>query len=156
MVTVFDLADYILDKCIKKENIAITTWKLQKLVYYCQAWSLVWDEEPLFDQRIEAWANGPVCPTLYEVHRGEYAISRIPNERGSWTKLNQSQIKTVDAVLDFYGSKPAQYLRDLTHMERPWLEAREGLQDGVPSSNVIKLSTMKKYYADLYRKNKAK
>ena len=36
---------------------ARTSWKLQKLVYYCQAWSLVWDEEPLFEARIEAWAN---------------------------------------------------------------------------------------------------
>ena len=43
MASVFDVAKYILHKLG-----TVTTWKLQKLVYYCQAWSLVWDDEPLF------------------------------------------------------------------------------------------------------------
>ena len=60
MATVFDTAKYIVDKCGE-----IDTWKLQKLVYYFQAWSLVWDERPLFDAKIEAWENGPVCPDLF-------------------------------------------------------------------------------------------
>jgi uncharacterized phage-associated protein len=42
--------------------------KLQKLVYYAQAWALVWDDEPIFDEEIEAWANGPVVRGLYEAH----------------------------------------------------------------------------------------
>ena len=58
-VSVFDVAAYILDKLGP-----ISTIKLQKLVYYCQAWSLVWDEEPLFSERIEAWVNGPVVREL--------------------------------------------------------------------------------------------
>jgi|SRR6516225_8231636 hypothetical protein len=66
MATVFDVAAYILGK--KGE---MTAWKLQKLVYYSQAWSLVWDLRPLFAERIEAWPNGPVCPDLYRVHAGQ-------------------------------------------------------------------------------------
>ncbi|MBD5559274.1 MAG: DUF4065 domain-containing protein [Clostridia bacterium] len=38
----------------------ITTMKLQKLLYYAQVWSLVWDENELFPEKFEAWANGPV------------------------------------------------------------------------------------------------
>jgi hypothetical protein len=57
--TVFDVAAYILEK--KGE---MSAWRLQKLVYYSQAWSLVWDERPLFDEPIQAWANGPVCLAL--------------------------------------------------------------------------------------------
>ncbi len=63
MATVFDVAAYILE-----QYSAIPTMKLQKLIYYCQAWSLVWDEEPLFSEDIEAWANGPVVRSLYEAH----------------------------------------------------------------------------------------
>ena len=63
MVDVKDVAQYILDK-----QGGMTTWKLQKLVYYCQAWSLVWDDEPLFPDDIEAWANGPVVRKLYDIH----------------------------------------------------------------------------------------
>ncbi|WP_307850044.1 MULTISPECIES: type II toxin-antitoxin system antitoxin SocA domain-containing protein [unclassified Saccharopolyspora] len=42
----------------------MTAMKLQKLVYYSQAWHLVWDERPLFDEPVQAWANGPVVPDL--------------------------------------------------------------------------------------------
>ncbi len=40
--------------------------KLQKLCYYCQAWYLAWNNEPLFDEEFEAWASGPVCKELYD------------------------------------------------------------------------------------------
>ena len=43
MATVFDVAKYILHK--KKK---LSTWKLQKLCYYAQAWSIAWTEHPLF------------------------------------------------------------------------------------------------------------
>ena len=42
MLSAFDVAEYIL-----KKKGAITAMKLQKLVYYSQAWAVVWDEEPL-------------------------------------------------------------------------------------------------------------
>ena len=53
----------------------MTTSKLQKLVYYCQTWSLVWDEKLIFDDPIEAWANGPVVPSLLNHHKGKFYIS---------------------------------------------------------------------------------
>ena len=65
-----DVAAFIL-----KESGPMTAMKLQKLVYYCQAWSLVWDEKPLFKEKIEAWANGPVVRALYEKHRGKFKVS---------------------------------------------------------------------------------
>ena len=44
MATVFDVARYILEKYGP-----LSAMKLQKMVYYSQAWSLVWDDAPLFD-----------------------------------------------------------------------------------------------------------
>ncbi len=64
MAQVADVAAYILEKCGP-----MTAMKLQKLVYYSQAWHLVWTEKPLFDNRIEAWANGPVVWELYDLPR---------------------------------------------------------------------------------------
>ena len=58
-VNVFDVVDYILNKLGK-----MSVLKLQKLVYYSQAWSLVWDEKQLFDEEIQAWANGPIIKDL--------------------------------------------------------------------------------------------
>ena len=59
MTSIFDVAAYVLDKLG-----VMTTMKLEKLCYYSQAWSLVWDERRLFPERFEAWANGPVGPDL--------------------------------------------------------------------------------------------
>ena len=55
MATVFDAAKFILER-----KGQMSTMKLQKLCYYAQVWSLVWDDYPLFDEDFEAWANGPV------------------------------------------------------------------------------------------------
>ena len=56
MANVFDVAKYIIEK-----QGQLTAMKLQKLVYYSQVWTLVWDEEPLFPEVIQAWGKGPVC-----------------------------------------------------------------------------------------------
>ena len=42
MATIFDVASYILSK-----QGPMTTMKLEKLCYYAQAWSLVWDEDAI-------------------------------------------------------------------------------------------------------------
>ena len=77
MATVFDVAKYILHK--KKK---LSTWKLQKLCYYAQAWSIAWTEHPLFAEDFEAWVNGPVCPELYHAHQGKFEIAEADLQKG--------------------------------------------------------------------------
>ncbi len=139
---VFDVAAYILLK-----TGVMTTMKLQKLVYYCQAWSLVWDENPLFNENIEAWANGPVIRELFAYHRGMFHISSVPI--GNPDLLNDDQKETVDAIIKYYGNKPSQWLIDLTHMEEPWKKAREGLPISSRSNRVITLENIAEYYSSL-------
>lgn len=57
--SVFDVAEYILQKraAAEPDRPAMTAMKLQKLVYYCQA-----------------WASGHVCPELYVLHQGHFEI----------------------------------------------------------------------------------
>jgi len=94
--------------------------KLQKLVYYSQAWSLVWDEKPLFEEKIEAWANGPVVRELYERHRGMF---KVPRWDGDPEILTIDEKETVDSILGFYGRMCSQELSSLTHREDPWKNA---------------------------------
>lgn len=141
-IQVFDVVAYILEKMG-----TMTTMKLQKLVYYSQAWSLVWDEEPLFEEKIEAWANGPVVRELFDYHRGMYEISSMPY--GNSRLLNQEQQETVDAVLEYYGHRSAQWLIELTHMEDPWKQARQGLNSLERGNQVISLGAMADYYSSL-------
>ena len=125
----------------------MSAMKMQKLVYYSQAWHLVWDGVPLFDERIEAWANGPVVRDLYREHRGRFMLEKWP--RGKVSKLTKNEKATVKAVLDFYGDKSPVWLSELTHKERPWIEARAGLAPGARSDAPISLETMADYYAGL-------
>jgi uncharacterized phage-associated protein len=144
MVDVRDVA-----QCILERRGRTTTWKLQKLVYYCQAWSLVWDDEALFPDNIEAWADGPVVRRLYDIHAGNFTISRVTG--GDSSRLNKTQRETIDAVLDAYGSKTSAWLRSLTHSEGPWKETRRraGLSGGERGNAVIPLDVMAEFYGSL-------
>ena len=142
MATVLDVTAYILSK-----HGPMTAMKLQKLVYYAQAWSLVWDEKSLFRHEIQAWANGPVAPALYQAHRGQYMIFQLP--QGDKSALTPPERETVEAVLKYYGDKSSQWLSDLTHAERPWKEARKGLAPGERGQAVITHAAMAEYYGSL-------
>lgn len=141
-LNVHDVAAYIL----KKQG-EMSAMKLQKLVYYSQAWSLVWDEKPLFKAKIEAWANGPVVRSLYETHRGRFSVKTWPD--GDWTKVVGEAKKTIDSVLKFYGAKSGQWLSELTHNERPWRDARKGLNDDERCAKEITPAALAEYYGSL-------
>ncbi len=144
MADVGDVAQYILE-----QRGGMTTWKLQKLVYYCQAWSLVWDDEPMFDDDIQAWANGPVVRRLYDLHAAKFRVSKIKG--GDPSRLRRVQRETIDAVLETYGDKSPQWLSNLTHREAPWQETRRkaGLSEGERGEAVIPLGAMAEYYGGL-------
>ncbi len=142
-VSVLDVAAYILEQ--QPIGNPLTAWKLQKLIYYCQAWSLVWDEIPLFKEKILAWANGPVVKELYNKHKGLFYVKEMLN--GNQKHLSINQKDTIDHVLKAYGEKSAQWLSDLTHLEKPWIEARVGLEPGERGAAEIQLSIMHEYYS---------
>ena len=143
MPNVFDTARYILE-----ENGRMSTMKLQKLCYYSQAWSLVWDDCPLFDEDFQAWANGPVCPELFQKTKGKYSVNKN-DETGGKGNLSSNQKDTIKKVLAYYGVHDAQWLSQLTHMEDPWIKAREGIPYGAGCNNVISKESMALYYGGL-------
>ena len=144
MANALDVAKYIL----KKQG-QMTAMKLQKLVYYAQAWSLVWDDKPLYDDEIQAWTNGPVIPKLYNIHKGEYLLKDIPV--GDISQLQDEEKETIDVILTAYGDKKSQWLSDRTHSEAPWINARNISCAGEDErcTQVITLDSMAEYYSAL-------
>jgi uncharacterized phage-associated protein len=142
--SVFDVVAYILEKMGE-----LTTMKLHKLIYYAQAWSLVWDEKPLFNEPIEAWANGPVVRSLFSYHQGYYSLSKLDLNIGNPDVLNLDQKETIDSIIEYYGNKPAQWLVELSHLENPWKKARKGLGPLERGNKVISLESMAEYYSSL-------
>lgn len=146
MANILDVAKYILD-----HKGAMTTMKLQKLCYYAQAWSLVWDENELFPEDFEAWANGPVCRELFDWHKPRFRVSSddVPDDKLSEGAFRPEQIETLDAVLRDYGDKSGQWLSELTHMEEPWKSARRACPPGAYCSNVIDKGDIAWYYESI-------
>ena len=144
MATVFDVAKYILSKTGR-----ISTMKLQKLCYYSQAWSIAWTEQPLFAERIEAWVNGPVCPALFQAHKGRFLISYSDLTTGNPDNLLEDQKDTIDKVLEHYGSWEPYELREQTHSEDPWKNARGGIPEDAFCDKEITCDSMGLYYGSL-------
>lgn len=139
---ILNVARYIIE-----QKGPMTTMKLQKLSYYCQAWSLAWDGEPLFENDFQAWANGPVSPTLYLHHRGTFRVESDFLNDSHFEGFTEEQIDTMNAVLRDYGDLSAMELSNMTHQERPWKEARLGVSDGERSTEVVDKEIMQEYYA---------
>ncbi len=144
LARVFQVARYILNHAG-----GMTTMKLQKLVYYCQAWSLAWDGVPLFEEDFQAWANGPVCPELFATHRGHFWLDADFYDKYEPYPFTQQQIDTISAILDGYADKEPQWLSELTHKERPWREVRQDIRPGESCNTVIPKELMQEYYGGL-------
>lgn len=144
-VSVFDVAQYV----IMQLREPCSTMKLHKLLYYCQAWYLVWEDKPLFNEAIEAWANGPVVRELFNYHQGLYWATRDQISLGNPSKLNSTQKEDINSVLSFYGWRSSQWLIDQTHIEAPWRNARKGLSPNERGYRIISLESMSEYYGSL-------
>ena len=138
MPTVQDVAAYVL-----QSSGPIRSMKLQKLVYYSQSWSLGWHNEPLFDDPIQAFVKGPIVRSLWNRHRGMDVVRKWS---GHPERLSDSQRQTIDRVLAFYGALSGDELSTLTHSERPWLDAREGLAPNQPGTREITHQAMRGFY----------
>ena len=146
MVTVFDVAKYILDKYG-----AMSAMKLQKLIYYSQAMSMVWDDVPLFNNDFEAWAKGPVCRSLFNAHRGMFMLNDsnfLEPYKPDVSRLTAEQRETIDAVVSSLIDYPPYALSDMAHKEKPWLDARGNLPNGARCQNIITKSSMLEYYLE--------
>lgn len=147
MANVFDVAVYILNH----HDGPMSAMKLEKLVYYSQAWSLVWDDTPLFSEPIEAWISGPVIPTLFDKHRGLFQVTPALFE--SFTSpegLNDVQIDTINVVIQSYAQFNAQVLSEITHSEPPWKDARKDLDPNTRGHAQITDEAMSEYYSSIY------
>ena len=133
MAHVQDVAAYIL-----KKTGTISAMKLQKLCYFAYGYHLAWEERPLFPERFEAWANGPVCRPLYAMHRLQFSVS--PGEiSGNPSALDEGEQESVDLVLEGYGRFSAHQLSAMTHRVGPWVDARRRAGAGPLDSSTEQL-----------------
>lgn len=123
--------------------------KLQKLLYYAQAWNLVFNKNPLFQNKIEAWIHGPAVPEVYQFFKNfDFSNPAIKFEKDDFNSFSADEKKILDNIWEVYGKYDGTYLEALTHAELPWQEARSGKGSSEPSQNVISTQTMQQYYGE--------
>jgi len=121
----------------------VSNLKLQKLLYYAQAWYLVFYKNPLFDEEIQAWVHGPVVPAVFR-HYKDFKWS--PIARQPLGDISAITIAHLEEVWRVYGNANAYELEKLTHSEDPWKNARAGLSADVSSYRVISKQSIRKFY----------
>jgi uncharacterized phage-associated protein len=138
MISAHDVAAHLL-KLLGETH----TLKLQKLVYYTQAWHVALTGERLFEDEIQAWRKGPVCRALWDVHHGEAKVTDWP--QGDPSRVGPIAQLVIAGVLATYGSVSGIELGKRTHREPPWREARPGLSDFANCENEITPKMMTYY-----------
>ncbi|MCK4386606.1 MAG: SocA family protein [Candidatus Pacebacteria bacterium] len=127
-----------------KEREGITNLKLQKILYFAQAYYLAKLGRPLFSDNIEAWEYGPVVPVVYR----KYKINKsnpIIDEKDK-SSLSVEDKKIVRKIWDSFGGYSTSRLVDITHAHTPWREANKS------TSQIIHHKTIREYYAPLLNK----
>lgn len=148
MLTAKQVANFFIRKSFHENDpsYSVTPLKLQKLVYYAQAWYATLNGgNKLFRDRIEAWVHGPVVPKLYQEYR-DYGYNPIDRYEPNEIKLNDDIKALLESVWNAYGKYDAKELEKLTHLEDPWREARKNLPVYQPSENEITLKSMVNYF----------
>ncbi|MBN9590371.1 MAG: hypothetical protein BGN85_02220 [Alphaproteobacteria bacterium 64-11] len=140
------VADYLLVECRERGEV-LTNLKLQKLIYYAQAWELALRDRELFAEDCQAWIHGPVIPSQYQRFK-DYQWRPITEEIAR-PSLPEAVASHLNEIVDVFGADSAVALELMTHRERPWLEARGDLLPDAPSTNRISKTTMRDYYRSL-------
>ncbi|WP_459588699.1 Panacea domain-containing protein [Corynebacterium camporealensis] len=121
--------------------------RLQKLTYYCQAWSLGWFGRPLFAQDFRAGQDGPVEPGLFEECLAGRSGWFSPRAFGAVDdSLDARDVAVVDAVVDFYGGMTHRELMGWVCADQPWISARAGVGCEVGLGGVVSQRAMKRFY----------
>lgn len=145
MINPINVARYFIIKAYEDGIEAeMTNMKVQKLLYYAQSLHLALYDESLFDEEIQAWRYGPVCPPAYKFYcQFEAEQLPIPEKEESLQAIPEEIKSLLEEVWEYFGGYHAYRLSDMTHGEFPWKKARKGLAPQARSTEPIRLEDMK-------------
>jgi len=104
----------------------LTNLRLQKLLYYAQAWSLVVRGSELFPETVEAWRHGPVVPAVYREFGEGFGAAPITPDLPIFAEaaeLPGEDREFIAQVWEAYKMHSATQLAYMTHRETPWIKA---------------------------------
>jgi len=123
------------------------TLKLQKLLYFTQGISFCMNDEPFFEDDLEAWVHGPVVPEVYHQYK-RFGYNPI-NIIYELPQMSKYQREVLMYVRNIYGVYDGKHLEELTHTQDPWLYARSGLDPDERTDKCIPKQIIADYFIGL-------
>lgn len=113
------IAEYIIEYHTRKEWV-ISNLRLQKLLYFIQAFFLSVLDRACFPEDIEAWEYGPVVPVVYYEYKC-YGSRNIPfTGRRMVEEISSDDIIHIQGMLDECSTLSTTELVEITHRQEPW------------------------------------
>jgi uncharacterized phage-associated protein len=151
MIDVNLVAKYFIYKSIPCTSENITNLKLQKLLYFAQGYYLKENgrDNPLFEEKIEAWAHGPVVPRVYRNY-SNYKFMEISKQGTEDINkdIDPDYSKFLDKVWEHFKSYNGKELENMTHEEGPWKVIRGELPSFISTNTTIEKKDIYDFFKD--------
>lgn len=146
MANIINVAKYLLTLA-DSSTVKVNPLKLQKLLYYCEGWTLAITDKELFPkENFQAWVHGPVNVKTYHEFNSSYGMFDpidIPRVACLDASVTVEQKAIIERVFEIYNQYSGSQLETMTHAEKPWIEARGTLASDIPSDAIIDKDTMR-------------
>ncbi|MBK5247784.1 MAG: DUF4065 domain-containing protein, partial [Peptostreptococcaceae bacterium] len=140
MADIVNVAKYLLTLADGSNN-KVNPLKLQKLLYYCEGWTIAITDKELFPgENFQAWLHGPVNVTIYHEFNTSYGMFDpidTPKAAPLDASVTVEQRAIIDRVFEVYNQYSGSQLEMMTHAEKPWIEARGTLGPNMHSEAII-------------------
>lgn len=118
-------------KSATRQGVEVTNLKIQKILYFAHAISIVQYKVPLVDSEFEAWQYGPVCREVYhelKKFEGRPIVDLIRvyhpatgRELQIEEEISTEQMAHIDRAVLFFGRFSASELVEISHASGgPW------------------------------------
>lgn len=121
--------------------------KLQDLLYFAQAWHLVWDSELLFAEPLLAAEEGVQVEIIEALLKNYFDVTARNLRAGVPDNLTESQKRTLLGVAKHYAQRSHYRLSKQIREGTPWQAARAAAEAGQPGQ--IDPADLYRYYRDL-------
>jgi len=157
MATANQVCDYIILMC-RTGGEQLNLLKLQKLLYYVQAWHIAFNGKPLFDGKFQAWVHGPVNREIYKRFCETKSLYSAIEESDITEGFDPKQLSAedrlhIDNVLEIYAPFSGSDLEAQAHSEDPWIRARGDCRPTQRCEVELDESFMGQYYSARLEKN---
>ncbi|HEX8905077.1 MAG TPA: type II toxin-antitoxin system antitoxin SocA domain-containing protein [Longimicrobiaceae bacterium] len=146
MTTADAVADHLIALAHQRGE-PINDMQLQKLLYYAQAWHLALYDEPLFPEKFQAWSTGPVIPDLYW-RNDQHGNQPLPLPCAV-PELPARTLEFLDELSGRYFGLSMWDLHFMVVREKPYLNARAGVDLHEPCTAEIDEGDMRSYFREL-------